>query len=280
MHGANRPGWLARAWPVARNTISRTMKDGNIHAGNIAYLSIVTLFPLAILITAAMSLLGRTDVGQLTIVGLLDALPQEAAAILGPVINEVLAVRTGPLLWVGGLVALWTVTRFVETLRDLFHRAYECDLARPAWQYRLFSVGATLLAMVILLIGFISQLVLQIVLKTLREFLAQWIIIPGWMDISRLLPPLVIFGALWALYKLLSPPDFRQTLKWPGALLTTIVWIGSALLMGPIITAFGDMSLTYGALSGLMTTMLFFYIVGMALVMGAQLNAALANANA
>lgn len=272
-----RPPWQARAAALARETILPTLRSGSIPAGNIAYLSIVTLFPLVILITAATNMFGRTDAGQAAIAGLMAALPDQAARLLRPVIVEVLTERTGNLLWVGGLVGLWTVTGFVETIREVFHRAYDQEPSRPFWVYRLISIGATVLAMFLLLAGFVSQLLLQVVFRNLRHFLPYTLTLPPWIDASRLLPPVMIFGALWAIYKLLAPTGFRHSPGWPGALLTTVVWVLAAMLMGPVLSAFGGMSLTYGALSGVMATMLFFYIVGMALVMGAQLNAALAN---
>ena len=49
---------------------------------------------------------------------------------------------------------------------------------------------------------------------------------------------------------------------------------------GGALSRFGDMSITYGALSGVMVAMLFFYAVGFALVLGAELNAALAKPDA
>lgn len=269
-------GW-ARAGEVVRQTIVGTMQDGMIHAGNIAYLSIVTLLPLIILVTAVTGVFGQTEAGQAVIGGLLASMPDAARNVLEPVITEVLTVRTGNLLWAGAAMALWTVAGFVETIRDIFHRAYQSERGRPAWVYRLISIGSTLIAVILLLAAFISQLVLQLVLRYLDYFLPVDIVIPAWADFSRLVPSMLIFLALWAIYKLLAPADFRGCPAWPGALLTSMVWIAAAMLIGPILATFGGMSRTYGALSGVMVTMLFFYIVGLSLVVGAQLNAALAN---
>lgn len=262
---------------VARETATHVMKDGSIQAGNIAYLSIVTLFPLVILITAATHFFGRTDAGQAVIVGFLESLPLQVAQFLQPIITEVLGVRTGNLLWMGGLVALWTISRFVETIRDIFYRAYGAELRRPAWMSRLLSAGAVLLAMLVLLVGFLSQLLLLGALRYLDQIIPYSMVIPSWVDFSRFVPPLLVFAALWAIFKLLAPLECRDSPAWPGALLTTAAWVGAALLLGPILSTFGGMNMTYGALSGVMVTMLFFYVVGLALVVGGHLNAALAN---
>jgi membrane protein len=274
-----RAPWRGRIRHLLFDVILPALQGGGIHAGNIAYLAMATLFPLSILITAAASIFGRTDAGRAAIAGILRAMPPQAAELLAPVIEEVLSARTGHLLWAGALVGLWTVSGFVETIRDIFHRAYACAPTRPFWVYRLLAAGATLVAMAVLLLGFLSQLILQFLLDHLRPLLPHALRLPAWIDFSRIAPPFVIFGALWLIFKLLAPAGFRQSPGWPGALLTTIGWVTAALLMGPVLSAFGGMGLTYGALSGVMATMLFFYVVGLVLVAGAQLNAALANSS-
>ena len=272
--------YMMRAFIFWRGVLSTTWRDGYIHAGNIAYLSIVTLFPLVILITTVTAAFGRTDAGQAAIDGLLRALPANIADLFAPVIQEVLEAHAGNLVFAGGLVALWTVTTFIETLRDIIHRAFETPRKHSFWEYRLYSMGATLITMLLVLVAFLSQVVLVVALKSVKHLLPYSVEIPAWVDLSQFLPPVIIFLSIWAIFKLLAPSGFRRCAGWPGALVTTIAWIGGSLLIGPILSRFGDMSITYGALSGVMVAMLFFYAVGFALVLGAELNAALAKPDA
>ncbi|MGL6044095.1 MAG: YihY/virulence factor BrkB family protein [Sandaracinobacteroides sp.] len=267
---------LPRTSAIVRQTFGRTLRDGYIHAGNIAYLSLVTLLPLIILITAVTAGFGQTDAGQYAIDGMLRALPANVADLFEPVIAEVLDARTGNLLWIGGLVALWTVTSFIETLRDILHRSYQVPFTRHFLEYRLMSVGGTIVAMLLVIIAFIAQFVLVVAVKSVTHLFSNPLAIPAWLDISRLLTPVVIFLALWALLKLLTPSAFRKSAAWPGALITTFAWVVGLLLLGPLFSGFGHMGLTYGALSGVMLALLFFYAVGFALVLGAEFNAALA----
>jgi membrane protein len=267
---------LPRTYFVGRQALGRTMRDGYIHAGNIAYLSLVTLLPLIILITAVTAAFGQTEAGQYAIDSMLRALPANVAELFDPVIAEVLEARTGNLLWIGGLVALWTVSTFVETLRDIIHRAFEVPFTRHFLEYRLMSIGGTLLAMLLVLVAIVSQFVLLVAVKSVTHLFPNQLQIPGWLDLSRLLTPPFIFLSLWALFKLLAPAGHRADAAWPGALVTTIAWVVGLLLLGPAFAGFGRMGLTYGALSGVMLALLFFYAVGFALVAGVELNAALA----
>ncbi len=267
---------LPRTYAVLRSTIGKTFRDGYIHAGNIAYLSLVTLLPLIILITAVTVAFGQTDAGQAAIDGVLRALPAHVAELFEPVIAEVLKARTGNLLWIGGLVSLWTVTTFIETLRDIIHRAFEVPFERHFVVYRLRSLAGTLLAMLLVVIAFVAQVALVVIVKTIIHLVPEQFQLSGWVDWSRIITPIVIFFALWALFKMLAPRGYRDSPGWPGALITTSAWLGGTLLLGPAFSTFSYMGLTYGAMSGVMVALLFFYGVGFALVLGAELNAALA----
>jgi membrane protein len=267
---------LLRGFLFTRGVVGKTLRDGYIHAGNIAYLSLVTLLPLIILITAVTALFGQTAAGQAAIATVIAALPPNVGELFEPIIAEVLSARVGNVLWAGGLVALWTVTTFIETVRDMIHRAFGVPLYRGFVQNRLRSMGGTLAAMLLVILGFLAQLVFVVVVKAVAQLFPYAADLSAWIDVSQLVPPLMVFLALWALFKLLAPHVHRRSIAWPGALVTSIGWVGAALLLGPILSAFGGMSLTYGALSGVMVALLFFYIVGFALVLGAELNAALA----
>jgi membrane protein len=133
--------------------------------------------------------------------------------------------------------------------------------------------------MLLILIAILSQVVLVVALKSLPIIRRLETDLPFLLDWSRIISSALVFLSLWALFKLLSPRVFRARPAWPGAAITTAAWVGGSFLLGPAFASFGQMSLTYGALSGVMIALLFFYAVGFALVLGAELNAALARVN-
>src|SRR5688572_31941063 len=79
--------------------------------------------------------------------------PNVAATLRGPV-QEVLTARTGPLLWLGALVGLWTAASFIETIRDILRRAYGVPYSAPFWTYRLLSLGMILVSVMLLMLAF------------------------------------------------------------------------------------------------------------------------------
>jgi membrane protein len=80
------------------------------------------------------------------------------------------------------------------------------------------------------------------------------------------------------LFYTLTPHAYRvrRYPKWPGALLVTGWWILVTLALPPLLRSLFSYNLTYGSLAGIMIALFFFWLVGLGMVMGAELNAALA----
>jgi len=88
----------------------------------------------------------------------------------------------------------------------------------------------------------------------------------------------ILHVALYAMFVTLTPMRYRISPcpKWPGALFTAIWWMAVTMLLPVVVGAFGGYGRTYGSLAGVIVALLFFWLVGLGLVFGAHLNAALA----
>jgi membrane protein len=266
-----------RALEIVRRVIVGVYSDGFIHAGNIAYLTLVALFPFFIVVTALAQLFGRSDAGADAVTSFLHILPPSIADLLRPVIGSVLAARTGPLLWLGALVGLWTVGSFVETIRDILRRAYGTSFSRPFWEYRLWSVLIIFVAVMLSMLAFAVQVALTAAKGVIERFFPVAKEVVGWIGLSRLVPGVILFGALYILFFALTPSKYRygDNPKWPGALFTAGWWLSVTAGL-PVVLARISYNLTYGSLAGVIVALFFFWLVGLGLVIGAHLNAALA----
>ena len=267
-----------RAWRVLRRVIIGVFSDGFIHAGNLAYLALLTVFPFFILAAAIASLLGQSAETQRAVASFLHVLPPNVGDLLEKPIHDVLAARTGSLLWIGGLVALWSVGSFVETIRDIFRRAYGVVSTKPFWHYRLSSMLVIIASVVIALLSFLVQGLMTAVERFIYTLLPFAQNIAGWVGLSRIVPGVVMFGALYMLFFSVTPSKYRLSKcpKWPGALFTTVWWVSITALLPVVLSRLGSYDLTYGSLAGVIIALLFFFLVGLGIVFGAHLNAALA----
>ncbi len=269
-------------WEVVKRIAVGVYNDGFIHAGNLAYLSILALFPFFILAAAIAHLLGQSQDAQLTVVNILHRLPPDVAATLQGPINEVLTVRTGPLLWFGAIVGLWTAGSYVETIRDILRRAFGVKYNAPFWEYRLGSILLILGAVLLLMAAFAAS----VALSSIHHIIVEWFPfaqgIATDLGFYRLVPAATLFFTFYVLFFALTPARYRKRScrKWPGALFITAWWLGTVEILPAALGLFGGYSLTYGSLAGVMIALLFFFMVGLGVVIGAELNAALAEGGA
>ena len=269
------------AMEVVKRVATGVYNDGFIHAGNLAYLSIVALFPFFIVTAAIAHLLGQSQDAQLTVINVLRRLPPDVASTLREPINEVLTVRTGTLLWLGALVGLWTATSFVETIRDILRRAYGVKFCAPFWEYRLGSILLILGAVLILMIAFAAS----VALSSIHHVLVEWFPfaqgVGTMLGLYRLVPAATLFVTFYALFYALTPARYRRygCRKWPGALFITAWWLAAVEILPNVLGLLGGYNLTYGSLAGVMIALIFFFVVGLGVVIGAELNAALAESS-
>lgn len=265
---------------IIRETLAGTLESGPAHAGNLAYLSLVTLFPFAILIASVAGWLGRTRDGMAAVDALLAAVPADVAALIaGPIRDVVAAPAAAGVITFGVVVALWTSSGVLVTIREVVQQAYGTASSLPAWRWRLIGLAETLGLVLILLLAFAAQVLVtgaETFVYRLMPLAAGWF--PA-LGLQRLVPALLLFAALWGLLALLCPRAYRGFAPtWPGALLTAAGWTVTTLALPRALTLFGGYALTYGSLAGVVIALLYFYIIALALVLGAQLNAAVARA--
>src|SRR3954468_2736075 len=269
-------------WEVVKRVAIGVYNDGFIHAGNLAYLSIVALFPFFIVTAAVAHLLGQSQDAMLTVTNVLRRLPPDVASTLREPVQEVLTIRTGNLLWFGAIVGLWTATSFVETIRDILRRAYGVKYCAPFWEYRLGSILIIIGAVLLLMTAFAASLALSSIHHVMVEWfpLAQGVAIE--LGIYRLVPAATLFFTFYVLFYALTPSRYRKhgCQKWPGALLITAWWLATVEILPNALGLLGGYSLTYGSLAGVMISLIFFFVVGLGVVIGAELNAALAESGA
>lgn len=271
-----RPG--ARAYEVVRRTLHGVWADGFIHAGNLAYLALISLFPFFIVTAALAHLLGLGADGTVAIDSFLRTVPRAVREMLRPVITDVLTRRTGSLLWIGAFIGLWTTGNFIETIRDILRRAYGVT-ARPLfWRHRLISSALIVGAVLLMFVAFLAQLLLTGVEEVILRFFPLADDLVNWIGWGRLAPLATLFVALYLIFFVLTPSRYRDTgcPKWPGAAFTAGWWVLMTMTLPAVLRLVGGYGLTYGSLAGVIVALIFFWLVGLGIVIGAQLNAALA----
>ncbi len=271
-------GVSERAIVVTRRVAIGVYNDGFTHAGNLAYLSLVTLFPFFIVAAAIARLFGRTQDGLHAVAAFLRTVPPDVAEVLRQPIVDVLQARSGSLLWFGAIVGLWTTAGFIETIRAILRQAHGVTSSTPFWRYRLGAIGMIVGAVILAMAAFSFQVILVGVETFVARVLPFEFETKQMIALSRIGPALALFGALYILFYSLTPARYRKAKcpKWPGAAFTAGWWIATTEALPWVLSTLGGYDLTYGSLAGVMISLIFFFVIGFGVVIGAELNAALA----
>ena len=275
---ASRLGPGSRVFEIVKRVAVGAYNDGFIHAGNLAYMAIIAIFPFFILGAAIFSLVGEESERAATINALLFTLPPIVGDVIEPVARSVVQGKSGWVLWLGAAVGLWTVSSLIETIRDVLRRAYGTKATHAFWKYRLFSAGVIFGAVVLLMVSLLAQVLIGTAQEVIDAYMPRLADAIDQLRVSRVVPAFGLFGSLYLLFYTLTPKAYRKRRypKWPGALATTLWWLAATAALPPAIRSFFSYDATYGSLAGIMIALFFFYLVGLGFVIGAELNAALA----
>jgi membrane protein len=251
------------------------MNFGAETAGYLTFVMLLSLFPYLILMVSAAGLVGQGEAGRQFIELLLTHLPREAVDALYPRIVEIISGPPQELLTFAILGAIWTSSSGIEGTRSMLNRAYRVS-APPAYLARRFTSIVQIIALTALIVFVIVILVAApIAFAFLTRFTG--IVIPITLQ-SFMEHYFLYFGAgamfvvVASLYYVL--PNVQQTLARviPGALLVVGLWIAGAVLVSFYLTRISQLALVYGSLSGFIATLIFFYVMILIFIYGAEFN--------
>ncbi|MBI5974729.1 YihY/virulence factor BrkB family protein [Staphylococcus canis] len=246
--------------------------DASGLAAQLAYYFMLSLFPMLIFILSLVPLF-KIDT-QSIISQIQNNAPADTATIITGIIKDVMGNANGGLLSIGLILALWTASNGMTALMNSFNVAYDVEDSRN------FFVSKALAIFFTILIGI--TLPLTMVLFTFGEQIGNLLFGPLGLDdevrwvfsiVRTALPVIVIFIVFIVLYTVAPNVKIKMKSVIPGALFTTVVWILGTIAFGFYVSNFGNYSKTYGSIGGVIVLMLWLYITGFILILGAEINA-------
>jgi membrane protein len=268
-----------------RELFTRTVKEfvadnGLGLAAQLAYYFFFALFP-AVLVGIALASFFPLEHFLDRIVGALGGVvPPDVIRIIQDQIRKLSEGNDGGILTFGLAVALWSSSAAIMGLIDALNRAYDIEEGRPWWKVRLLALGLTLTLAAFILIAF----ALVLVGPTAADYIARATGLgPAFAWAWKILqwPLVLVLVALSAGFVYYFAPDAEQGWVWvtPGAVLASALWLLASLGFKYYVTRFGTYTETYGAIGGVMVLLLWFYLSGLVMLLGAELNAELEHAS-
>jgi len=244
-------------------------------AGSLAFSSLLAMFPLLLLVSAAAGFFGRPGEASSLAARVIELAPPLVQQSLQPAVDQLLARRNHALLTIGILTTLWTASSGMQAVRGALNRSYGIRRGLPFWKARIKVTVFTVLAGLGTLAAFSSMIVEPYIGRMLQASIASWHS-PWWTDALRYVATFVVLGGSYALlYAWL--PDQRQPLYAvvPGALVGAALWVVAAAVLSYTLRSAERLALVYGSFTGLVATLVFLYASATTLIFGAELNSAL-----
>ena len=268
--------WIEIGVAAGRSALADHM---TLLASALSYSSFFAIPSLLLLAIGVFTLVGSTATIDSLIAALHGAVPAEALDLLGDSLRQIdqRAHTSVLLIVVGSLLALWSLTGAMSAFMTAIELAYARRDPRSFLRRRLVAlelVAFFLSALVLVggLLVFGPTLSAWVGRKTDAQSLVSWI----WWAAEW---PLLI-GALLAILTAmlwLAPakrPSWQVLL--PGALLATVIWIVSSGGFAFFTATYGTYNKTWGSLSAVIVTLVWLWLTSLALLLGAELNAAAA----
>lgn len=250
-------------------------------AAALTYYFLFALFPTLLFMTSLL--------GMLPVAGLMDrliayaeqAMPGDAASIVRRTLTEIQEGARGGLLSFGALAALWASSNGMASVMTALNVAYDVPDARPWWKRRGLAVLLTL-GFAVFIVG---ALVLIVFGPRIGESLADRLGLGAVFAFAWNLAnvPVVIFFVLlgFALVYYFAPAA-KQHWYWvtPGSAVALVLLLAMSYGLRLYVTNFADYGATYGSIGGVILLMLWLYLTGIALLIGAEINAEIEQAAA
>src|SRR5688572_9121997 len=263
---------------ILHRTFSEAIKDGCLGmAAQLAYYFFFALFP-TLLVMIALADIFAADVMKM-IAGLGGILPGDALSLITDQLGRLTGGEQGGLFTIGMLTALWSSSAAMTAIIDTLNTAYDIEEGRPWWKVRLTAIALTVGLALFIVVAFS----LVVAGPTLAERLAdRWFLGSTFEWTWKILQwPLVfalVSGAIALVYY--YAPDADQDLVWltPGSIAATMLWLIGSLGFKYYLANFGGYE-SYGIVGGVMVLMLWFYLSGLVILIGAEMNAEIEHAS-
>lgn len=266
-----RVGWTTLLARTVRETIR---DDASGLAAQLGYYFFLSLFPALLFFVALAGLFPLQHLTDEIILLLQPIAPREVIAIVQ---DQMLAIANSPntkILSVGLLGTLWTSSAAMGAVINAMNRAYDTTERRPWWYVKLLAV--------LLTTGLALFILISLTLVVAGPELADWLAarfglsaVSVWVWKIVLWPLVFVLVATAVGLIYYFAPDAEQDWKRtvPGCVLATTLWLLGSLGFRYYVVNIGNYAASYGTIGAFIVLLLWFYLTGLVIVIGAELNA-------
>jgi membrane protein len=243
-------------------------------AAGLSYYFLLSLFPAMIFAAAVLGYLPLPHLFDQLLYGLSKVMPADSMTVVRKTLQGVFVPNRAGLLSFGMLFTLWSTSGGFAAIIEGLNVAYDVPETRPIWRTRLLAIGLTFLVGALMVIALGALIVGPefgnwVARHTGTTVLFAWM----WPHLRWLLAVSFTVLAVELLYFLAPNIKQRFWAALPGAIFAVSAWIVVSLGLGIYLREFPNYNKTYGSLGAVIALMLWFYLSGIVLLVGAEFNA-------
>lgn len=275
--------WNLRGVPVrvvARRAWKSILADRIFgHAAELGFYFLLALFPTLFSASSILGLIARSaaSIYDRLLHYLTLLIPTQAFGIVLHTFNETAAHATSGKITFGLIAALWSASVGVSALQDTLNAVYKIEESRSYIKARLEAIGLTIVLTVVIscclasLLGgdFLAALAHHRLHDAyVRDSVVMIIRVVGWTVATALLALTFAVVYYWA-------PDLKtRCWHWltPGGAIGIVAWLLASLGFRIYLHYFNSYPVTYGSLGAVIILLMWFYITGLMLLAGAEIN--------
>ena len=265
---------------ILKRSASAFMDDNLVsRAAELGYYFLFALFPT--LLTAS-SILGLAAKRASSVyVAMLDYLsiviPHAAFQMVIDTFNQTTAASSGGKITFGLVAALWSASVGFAAIQDTANIVYKVKETRPYWKAKLQAILVTALLSVVITLTLGVLLCADFLSKHLGHFIRNKAAITSEVILIQVVSWVVVLGLLMLLFGIIYyfAPDLKtKCWHWltPGAAIGIFGWLAASLGFRAYLHYFPSYSATYGSLGAVIVLLTWFYVTGLMLLAGAEIN--------
>ncbi len=243
-------------------------------SAQLSYYFFLALFPALICFVALASFFPIEHLTDIVLGVLMRFAPEDVLALVDRQLMVIGESHSAGLLTFGIIGTVWSASAGMQTLIRTLNFAYHVPETRPWWRVRLRAMALTLVVPAFALTSLTIVLVGPVLGERLADALHLGaVFLWGWHIIHWPLVFFLVVSGLSFVYSVGPNKPQRWQCLIPGAIFATAVWIGASLGLRWYVTSLAKYERTYGTIGTALIILLWFYVSGLAMLIGAELNA-------
>jgi membrane protein len=248
-------------------------------AAELAYYFLFALFPALIFISAMFGMFAstRTQANIELMLYLGKVIPPGAFGMVEAAFSSTTRASNSGKLLFGALAALWSATYGMSSAQNILNVVYRVKETRPYWRAKLVATLLTLAIFVLVLNAMLLLLLGDYLMKLVaNSWLVNGSILIAWR-VVRVIASLFFLSLVFSLTYHWGPDRKGHKWRWisPGAVVGIAGWLGVSIGFRVYLHFFNNYAVLYGSFGTVIVLLTWFYVTGLMLLLGAEINATL-----